>query len=347
MRLLTKTIISAAFMFISCFPSIGPAAESKRVFTITDAYKNKVNILIPAERIVAINSDAAEILCALQVQDKIVGVSDHIADACSNLLSELKNKPVVGSPQSPSVEKIIELRPDIVLYYDMWLSEDALESKLAPLGIPVARIPCYRIEDLAREIRVLGKIVGKEREAEEYIKFYQKYLNEVATRLKGLKRKIRVYAEGYGDYATVSEGSGADGILRTAGVGNIVTEQPVPFPIISAEWVVDKNPDVIIKAASSGWVKTGYGISDVEPVAAFWNILMSRPVWNKIEAVKTGKLYLLSYEIWSGPRAPIGILYIAKWCYPERFQDIDPEDIHRQWLMKWHKKELKGVYVYP
>lgn len=347
MRLLTKTVLAAASMFIFCFPSIGPAAESKRVLTITDAYKNKVNILIPAERIVAINSDAAEILCALQVAEKIVGVSNHISDFCSNLHSELRGKPLVGSPQSPSIEKIIDLRPDLVLYYDMWLPEDALEAKLAPLGIPVARIPCYRVDSLARDVRILGKIVGKEKEAEEYVEFFQKYLNEVTTRLKDVKRKTRVYAEGYGDYVTVSERSGADGILRSAGVENIATEQPVCFPKISPEWVVDKNPEVIIKAASSGWIKTGYGISDVETVADFRDTLLNRPVWNKIDAVKTGKLYLLSYEIWSGPRAPIGILYVAKWCYPEKFQDIDPEDIHRQWLMKWHKKELKGIYAYP
>lgn len=347
MRLLTRIVLASAFMFFICYPSIGLAGEPKRMITITDAFKNKANILIPAERIVVINSDAAEILCALGVEEKIVGVSDHIAGVCSNLHSELKGKPMVGSPQSPSIEKIIELRPDIVIYYDMWLKEEALELKLAPLGIPVARIPCYRVDSIERDVRILGKIVGKEKESEEYVKFFQKYLNEVTKRLKCLKRKIRVYAEGYGNYCSVSEGSGADGILRTAGVDNIATGQPVPFPKISPEWVVEKNPEVIIKAASSGWVKTGYGISDVDAVAAFRDVLMNRPVWNQIEAVKKGKVYLVSYEIWSGPRAPIGILYIAKWCYPERFEDIDPQMIHRQWLMKWHKKKLKGIYVYP
>lgn len=348
MRLLTRIVLFASvFIFFISASSIGLAGESKKMITITDAFKKNVNILIPAERIVVINSDAAEILCAFGVEEKIVGVSDHIANICSNLYSELHGKPVVGSAQCPSIEKIIELRPDLVIYYDMWLTEQALESKLAPLGIPVARIPCYRVDSLEKDIRTLGKIVGKEKESEEYVRFFQKSLNEVATRLKGLKRKIRVYAEGYGDYKSISEGSGADGILRTAGVENITAGQPVPFPKISPEWVVEQNPEVIIKAASSGWVKTGYGISDVAAVAAFRDVLMSRPVWNQIDAVKKAKVYLVSYEIWSGPRAPIGILYIAKWCYPERFEDIDPQMIHRQWLMKWHKKELKGIYVYP
>ena len=315
--------------------------------TVIDAFANSVAILSPAERIVVINSDVAEILCALGADKKIVGVSDHISRNCSNLLPKLKGKPKVGSPQNPSIEKIIELRPDLVVYYDMWLPKEALEAKLAPLGIPVARIPCYRIESLEKDIRILGKIVGKEKESEAYIDFFQMYLNKVAARLMGLKKRVRVYAEGYGDYATVSTGSGAEQILRNAGVDNIAAGQPISFPKISPEWVVDKNPEVIIKAASSGWIKTGYGISDIKPIADFRDLLMKRPVWNHIEAVKKGKVYLVSYEIWSGPRAPIGILYIAKWCYPELFNDIDPKAVHQQWLMKWHQKKLKGIYVYP
>ena len=74
---------------------------------------------------------------------------------------------------------------------------------------------------------------------------------------------------------------------------------------------------------------------------------MNRPSFRQLEAVKNGRVYLLSSEIWTGPRAPISILYIAKWCYPDRFKDMDPEAVHRDWLLTWHDKELKGIYVYP
>lgn len=99
--------------------------------------------------------------------------------------------------------------------------------------------------------------------------------------------------------------------------------------------------------ASSTYVKTGYGIRDVQAIDDFRNELIRRPAWSRIEAVKKGRVYILSSELWVGPRTPIGIAYIVKWCYPELFQDIDPEELHRQWLMKWHHKALDGIYVYP
>ncbi len=340
-------ILALAVMISLAVPASGPAAEAGKMITIVDAYKNKIEIFAPVKRIVVINSDAAEILCAIKAGDKIVGVSNYIAGNSSKLLPELKEKPVVGPPTHPSIEKIVELWPDLVLYYDMWLKPEALEAKLAPLGIPVARIPCYRIRSMAKDVRILGRITGREKEAQAYIAFFQQYLDEVAARLKGLKQKRRMYAEGYGEYSTISKGSGANGMLEIAGADNIASGQPVPFPEISPEWVVEKNPEVIIKAASAGWVKTGYEASDVQALADFRNALMNRPAWYQVEAVKKQDVYILSSEIWAGPRAPIGILYIAKWCYPELLKDIDPENIHSKWLMKWHKKELKGIYGYP
>ena len=323
------------------------AAEPQAAFTLIDALGNTVKVPSPARRIVVTNGDAAEILCALGAGDRIVGVTDHIVESGADLLPRLKGRPVVGSSQTPSVERIIELQPDLVIAYEMWMSREAFEAKLNPVGIPVIRLYCYRLEHLESDIRVLGKIAGNEAKAEEYVQHFRKVLDDVEKRLAGLSKKTRVYAESYRDYSTVARKSGADTLLEAAGVDNIALSQPVPFPSITPEWVVDQNPEVILKASSSVWLKMGYGITDVDAVRAFREGLMNRPAWSRIDAVKQGRVFLLSNEIWTGPRAPVGILTIAKWCYPDRFQDIDPQTVHREWLLKWHGRELKGIYVYP
>ncbi len=321
----------------------------KEFITITDACGYEVKVPYPAQRLVVTNSDAAEVLCALGAGDRIIGVTAHTARMCSDLFPELRGKTIIGSWQHPSVEKIIELAPDVVITYDMWWpSQKEFAEQLAPFGISVVRAPCYRIDRLAEDVKILGRIVGREEKAQEYIEYYQEILDEVENRLKGINRRVRVYGEGYGDYRAVSKGSGAYELLERAGVDNIAGRQPISSPQISPEWVVDKNPEVIIKEASPGSVKMGYGILDREAIVNFRNSLLTRrPAWNRIEAVKNCRVYIIAGEIWADPRTPIGILYVAKWCYPERFKDIEPESIHREWLMKWHNKELKGIYAYP
>lgn len=324
------------------------ANAGKEKVSITDACGHKFDIACPVQRLIVTNSDAAEVLCALGAADKIVGITDHTARICSDLFSELKGKTIVGSWQNPSLEKIIELKPDAVITYDKWRpAEEDFAQRLARFNIAVIRAPCYKIDSLAEDIRILGKITGKEKKAEVYIDYYQKILEHAESRLKNLKRKTRVYAESYTNYYAVSKGSGAYEILERAGADNITGDQPIPSPLVSPEWIVDKNPEIIIKSASSGYLRMGYGCSDINAVAMFWNVLIKRPVWDRIEAVQKNRVYLICPEIWSGPRAAIGIIYIAKWCYPQEFRDIDPEAIHQQWLMKWHNKELKGIYVYP
>jgi len=130
-------------------------------------------------------------------------------------------------------------------------------------------------------------------------------------------------------------------------VENIAAGQPLPWPEIKAEWVVEKDSDLMIKTASSKHVKTGFGAKDRQTGDAFFQEFRQRPAWNQTRAVRENRVHIISNEIWLGPRAAIGILYIAKWDYPERFADLDPADLHRKWLMQWHQKTLEGIYFYP
>ncbi|MDP3044316.1 MAG: copper amine oxidase, partial [Bacillota bacterium] len=75
--------------------------------------------------------------------------------------------------------------------------------------------------------------------------------------------------------------------------------------------------------------------------------MKSRPGWQKMTAVQEERIYLLSSEIYTGPRMIVGIASFARWLYPELFRDIDPGAIHKEMLAKFHGIELKGAYAYP
>lgn len=282
MKIICRVILILWVILLFNFIRLQMASgRPKRMITITDALGKKVVLPTPVKRIVVINSDAAEILCALGVDEKIVGVSENIRTIDSDLLTGLKETPIVGSWRNPSIEKIIELRPDLVISYESWLSEEAFEAKLSPAGIHVIRIPCYRINSLEEDIIILGKITGRKKRALEYVRHYRGYLNIVKRHLDGIKDKVRIYAESYGNYVSVSKGSGGDEILKIAGVNNIALRQPVPFPRVCPEWVAEKDPKMIIKAVSSSCTRMGYGISDIKSIIDFRNNLIRRPVWDQ------------------------------------------------------------------
>jgi len=76
--------------------------------------------------------------------------------------------------------------------------------------------------------------------------------------------------------------------------------------------------------------------------------IMNRPGSGAIDAVRNERVYIFPFSmILSSARWPVGICYLAKMFYPDRFEDVDSDEFHAEWLKKWNGLEYKGVYVYP
>lgn len=102
------------------------------------------------KRIVTLNSDVLEVICALGGADLVVGVSDT-----AKFPPLVKEKPRVGEAFTPSVEKIVELQPDVVFGYNRFLKPE-LARQVEQAGIPLVSLDCYKIETMERDIRTLG-----------------------------------------------------------------------------------------------------------------------------------------------------------------------------------------------
>ncbi len=312
-----------------------------QLITITDSMGRQVQVPSPPRRIVVINSDVAEVISALGAADRVVGVSDT-----TEFPPLLKDKPKVGKAFTPSVERIVELRPDVVFGYGKFLKPE-LAQQIEAAGIPLVYLDGYKANTLGQDVLTLGVILGKEKEAREYVDFFNRNMQMLQGRIAKLKPEDKplVYLEGYSDYVTVAGGSGGAELLELAGARNIAAGEPVPFPKVSPEWVLSKNPQVIIKAAGSS-IPSGYLNSD-EAMRKKRDEIISRPGWKGIAAVKHNRTYLISSEIYTGPRAAIGIAYFAKWLHPQLFADLDPESMHREYLQKFHGLKPEGAWVYP
>ncbi|MEW6171517.1 MAG: stalk domain-containing protein [Bacillota bacterium] len=323
----------------------GTATVVQKRITIKDSQGRTRRVPSPPQRIVEVNGDVAELICAFGGADKIVGASSYTLED-KMIGSKVKKAQDVGKSFTPNVEKILALKPDVVFGYGNFLKPEIV-AQLERSGVPVVLLDCYKLSTMAQDIRTLGLILNRQKEAAAYVAYFEKYQKLFKDRTKNipLAKRPRVYLEGYTDYSGNGPGSGAAEMLDAVGARNIAAGLRLPYPKVSPEWVVAQNPQVVIKACSSS-ITCGY---DEKPDAMEKKRaeIMRRPGWNKITAVKQGKVYLLSSEIYTGPRGIVGLAYFAKWLYPDLFKDVNPEAIHKEMLQKFHGLELKGAYVYP
>ena len=320
---------------------IGQGTRGESI-SIQDATGRFVEVRLPVKKLVVLTSDALEVIRALKAEDLVSGVNTGIAKD-PLFWSKLKNKPRVGSWRGPNYELIAELNPDIVIGYARHPSQD-MEKKLAHFGITVIRLDFYKIRSMVKEIEILGRILGKEQEARQLIGWYQEKLKLIERESMPLMNRPDVYVESYSKYHTTGPGSGGHEMCVLAGGRNIASNFSIPYPEITPEWVLAKNPHIVVKAAA---LSNCYAMIDPDPLKSIRGKIMARPAWDNIRAVKDSRVYVVASDIWTGPRAIIGISYMAKWFHPEVFKYLDPEKLHREYLENFQGIKYQGVYVYP
>lgn len=344
------SIIVALTVFI-CLLAAGCSSGKKqtvsetKMITITDSSERTVEVPCPPERIVVCNSYVAEVICVLEEEDRIIGASKVVLEY-PILDQKLKGIKDVGDVFNPSVEKILTLDPDIVIGWTT--QEQDITNQLQQAGIPVVLLDCSKTDVLSRDIKVIGKILGREKRASQFIAYYEKYQEMIGTRLKGVpdEKKPQVYWEGMSDYNTAGPGSSDGNMLVAAGGRNIAGEVPLSSTKVSPEWVLVKNPEIVIKCPGTAKVPSGYGIN-ADAMKKQREEIIVRSELKQIKAFKTDKVYVLSRRAVSGPQSIIGLMYVAKWLHPELFEDVNPEKIHQEMLEKFYGLEYQGAWAYP
>lgn len=341
--ILSLVLVTAMVGCTSSNDSKAKETKSKETQKVVDTYGRYVDVPKNVESMAILNSGVYDLVCALGCGDKVVGVTDT-----TKTLPNDTKKEIVGTWKEPNVEKILEIKPDVVFGYQKYMKPESAK-QIEDAGIALVYIDAYKTENMASEISTLGLILGKEKEAKDYLDFLNKYTDLINKRLADIKdeEKVNVYWEGYTDYTTVAKGTGGDGLIAAAGGINIAGNEPVEYPKISDEWVIEKNPNVIVKVAPSTRPVLGLGIEKDDEAKKLYDTLVKRTGWSELSAVKNNKTYILSSEIATSPQGSIiGSLYLAKWLYPEKFEDIKPEEIHKDMLKKFYGLEDKGMWTY-
>ncbi len=357
-------LISALVIMGLALLLCGPAWAAEYPLTITDTAGRAVTFTMPVERVIVTSTDAAEAVVMLGAADKVIGISDTVQKK-GYYFPDLKSKQSIGKWNALDYEMIGELAkggeenitPNIIVigysYPDKPYGIYGVEKGLKPFeNIKAVALEFTKPENITREIEILGQILGKEGEASDYIKWYVEKSASVKQAVEG-QSMPKVYAEwsSTSDVSTLGSGSGFDSVLSVARGYNVARGLEDSYPKVTWEWVVTQNPEVIIKRQTQSSDQTQIGwqsepSTDTVKLQSVRNELLSRSGASSISAVKSGRVYVMDWDVLNGLDQVVGITYLAKLLHPDA--DLDPEAVHREYVEKLGLQYPDNrTFVYP
>ncbi len=289
--------------------SASPSAEAAKstVYPLTevDASGKEITFEQAPEKIVSTSPAETEILFALGLADRIVGVSDF-----DNYPPEVASKTKVGGIVEPNTEAIVAAGADLVVT-GISIKDTALDN-LRTLGLNVVCVNPKKLDDVLSDILLFGRITDKQKEAEALVAQMQadiKKVTDVAATIKP-EEKRKVYIE-FSPGWTVGRGEFMDELITLAGGVNIASDVE-GWSQINEEKVIQDNPDVIIHTLNVVDDK-GNKLED---------LIRGRSGWGEIAAIKNNQVVGLDGDVLSrpGPRITQALLGIASAIYPDSFR---------------------------
>lgn len=231
-------------------------------------------------RIVALTPFQANTLMALDVKPVAVGALPSGDTKVSKRLKGVKRLALNHTTGGPNLEELALLNPQLVLSAPIWNKSAA---GMRELGIRVVMSDPERVADIARQTEFIGQLVGRRREAASYAALQRRNIKVAQSRIKRNPRVLVVLGVGRRTLAFLPETWGGD--LVTAAGGRLVTEGMSGtggFAPISAETILQKNPDVIIAVPHGN-------PSDIGKVVSF---LKTNPAWKGTKAQRGNRIYV-------------------------------------------------------
>lgn len=267
---------------------------------LVDDYGRTIKLDKIPERIVSTAPTPTEMLFAVGAGDLVVGVDEY-----SDYPAEALNITKVGS-YTLSTEVIISLQPDLIVSGD--LVPIAQLELLEDNGIPFVILATRSLDDVMKDIRLVGILTGHVEEANALADSLETRIEAVTerTQAEGVI-KPRVYLEYY-PYWTYGPGSFGNDLIALAGGINIAENTTSEYPMVSSELVIAQDPEIIIYTIGYMTTTTAEEIS-------------LRPGWGDITAVAEGNIWSMDDNLVSryGPRIVDGLEELAALLHPDLF----------------------------
>jgi iron complex transport system substrate-binding protein len=262
-----------------------------------------------ATRIVSLVPNVTEMLFAIGAGRQVVGVSSY-----DDFPPEAKLLPRVGALIDPDTERILALRPDLVIVYG---SQGELEAQLARTGIRVFLYRHSGVDNVLKTIRDVGVMTGHANEADGVVRGLRSQLDGIRARVRGRPRPRTLLVIGRdtgalrGVYASGGIGFLHE-LLDTAGGEDVFADTKREAVQPSNETMITRAPDVIIELHAGD----PPAAPDLQRERAVWNLLASVP------AVRKNRVSLLygGYLVTPGPRLGQAAEALARILHPDAFR---------------------------
>jgi len=198
----------------------------------------------PPIRIISMSPNATEILAGLGVINRVVAVSDY--DVWP---PEVKNLPRIGGWSTPSLERVLAFRPDLVLVSDAQM--ELIGPQLRQLGLNVVSVPTHTLDDAWRAIRIAGHATGRDAEAAKLESTTRAGIARVLNITRSLPhpRVLCVVDRTPGtlrDVYAAADGSFIAQLIDIAGAHSVIPRNNEGYSRIGKEALLRYNPDIII-----------------------------------------------------------------------------------------------------
>ena len=194
----------------------------------------------PAQRVVSLLPSLTETVCALGACHRLVGV-----DRFSNWPAAVRSLPKLGGLEDTQIERIVSLKPDLVLVAVSARAADRLEA----LGLPVLALEPKSLAETRQVLRTVGQALGRAEQAEQLWASLEGRLQAAAARVPPAWRGQRVYFEVAAAPYAAGEASFLGELLGRVGLANIVPAAMGPFPKLNPEFVVRAQPGLVMASS--------------------------------------------------------------------------------------------------
>jgi iron complex transport system substrate-binding protein len=232
LRLLTAGVLFAAL-------PLPAQTQTQTQAPLRDDRGVALTLAAPPQRIVSLLPSLTESVCALGACARLVGT-----DRFSNFPASVVALPKLGGLDDAQIERIVALKPDVVL-----LSASArVTDRLEALGLNVLVLESRNHADVRRTLTLLAQMLGVPAQADRVWADIERDMRAAADRVPAALRGQRVYFEVDATPYAAGAGSFIGETLARLGMGNAVPAALGPFPKLNPEYVLRIQPDIVMAA---------------------------------------------------------------------------------------------------
>lgn len=279
LRLYLNRVITAMLLLLSLACSPDREQKGEDTLVLQDGLGREVRLKQQPKRVLAFASSMTEMLFAICDTATIIGRTPQC-----DYPAAVYSKPVVNN-YPVDYEQVLALKPDLVFTVEGMTPLDAA-ARLEELGIPVYYQKYRSVEDIFLGIEDIGRIMGREQQANHLADSLRRQVREIEQRYSGQTQQQRVLTITWSDPIYVyGQNTILTDQLRILGAQNAVQEVfDQPYPALTREYVLKLNPDVLLGGSMERLEREFFSLyPELRKINAYRNKRIYAPTGNLIE----------------------------------------------------------------